>query len=570
MADAIPQDALAECMAIIGRTGAGKSFTARGLAERLLDGGARLCVLDPTGVWWGLRLDREGKTPSPYPVVIFGGDKADVPINDQAGSVVAKIVAEHRTPCVIDVSDLTYGGRTRFAADFFDTLYRSNRRDPLTLIVDEADVFAPQRPMPDQTLMFSRIEQIVRRGRVRGFRPWLITQRPAELHKSVLSQAGTLIALKLTAPQDRKAIEGWVMGHADKGQGAEVLANLAGLPRGEGWLWYPAGDVLARRKFPAIKTFDSMRTPEPGEAEVTLAPLARERLGEIVGQIEALAEQAKADDPKALKAEIARLTRELAAKGALAIPATDPREIEAARQKGYQQGRADGAREATKFALTTINPVAAAIENANAAMQTAEKALDAWRATEAPQPDHGFPKIAVTRADRFYREPPVRPATNGSGKRAGAELRILKVLAQRHPARFTMAQWATLAGMKRTGGTWQTYVSRLRSAGYLDEGDGHFGVTREGMTASGAVPEQPQSSADVIAMWKGALGTGPSKILDELVDAYPRAVDRDSLAAQTGMTASGGTFQTYLSRLSGNGLIERTRDGIRAADALFG
>jgi len=35
--------------------------------------------------------------------------------------------------------------------------------------------------------------EVVRRGRVRGFIPWLITQRPAVVHKDVLSQADILI-----------------------------------------------------------------------------------------------------------------------------------------------------------------------------------------------------------------------------------------------------------------------------------------------------------------------------------------------------------------------------------------
>ena len=36
-----------------------------------------------------------------------------------------------------------------------------------------------------------------------------------------------------------------------------------------------------------------------------------------------------------------------------------------------------------------------------------------------------------------------------------------------------------------------------------------------------------------------------------------------------GLEASGGTFSTYLSRLSGNGLIEKDGDTIRVCDDLF-
>jgi hypothetical protein len=54
----------------------------------------------------------------------------------------------------------------------------------------------------------------------------------------------------------------------------------------------------------------------------------------------------------------------------------------------------------------------------------------------------------------------------GSGGK-GAELRVLRVLAQQHPARLAESQWAILSRMKRTGGTWQTYKSRLRSRGLI-------------------------------------------------------------------------------------------------------
>ncbi|MBK8199184.1 MAG: DUF87 domain-containing protein [Acidobacteria bacterium] len=72
----IPDEALDNHLAILGKTGAGKTVTAKGAVERLLDAGERVCIIDPTGAWWGLRLMADGKTPG-YPVAIFGGSRAD-------------------------------------------------------------------------------------------------------------------------------------------------------------------------------------------------------------------------------------------------------------------------------------------------------------------------------------------------------------------------------------------------------------------------------------------------------------------------------------------------------------
>jgi len=72
-------------------------------------------------------------------------------------------------------------------AAFAESLYEANT-EPLHLVMDAADLWAPQRPLPEANALLGRIEEIVRRGRVRGFIPWLITQRPAVVHKDVLSQ----------------------------------------------------------------------------------------------------------------------------------------------------------------------------------------------------------------------------------------------------------------------------------------------------------------------------------------------------------------------------------------------
>jgi hypothetical protein len=113
----------------------------------------------------------------------------------------------------------------------------------------------------------------------------------------------------------------------------------------------------------------------------------------------------------------------------------------------------------------------------------------------------------------------------------------------------------------------QTYVSRLRTAGYLDEDGSTIGITPAGLNAAGQV-DRP-ASGTVIQQWKSALGSGPTKMIDALIAAHPRGMDRANLADRVGMTATGGTFQTYLSRLKSNGLIEVSGRKITLTDILF-
>ena len=64
----IPAAAL-EHIALLGKTGSGKSYAAQGLVVRRIEKRERVCVIDPTDPYWGLRLLADGKNPSGYEVV---------------------------------------------------------------------------------------------------------------------------------------------------------------------------------------------------------------------------------------------------------------------------------------------------------------------------------------------------------------------------------------------------------------------------------------------------------------------------------------------------------------------
>jgi len=261
IAGVLPLAALDDRLAIVGTSGSGKTYAAKGLAERLMAGGGRLCIVDPLGVWWGLRSAASGCAPSPFPVVVFGGPHADVALDPGMGTALGTLVGTRALACVVDVSDLGSAmARRSFMTAFTAALYEANT-EPLHLVLDEADLWAPQRAQPGGHELLSRVEEIVRRGRVRGFVPWLITQRPAVLHKDVLSQADILVAMKLTASQDRDAVGRWIEGQADRAEGRRILGVLPRLARGEGWVWAPGDGVLARVAFPRIRTLDSSQTP---------------------------------------------------------------------------------------------------------------------------------------------------------------------------------------------------------------------------------------------------------------------------------------------------------------------
>lgn len=319
----LPSDVITQTFAVLAKRRVGKTYTASVMAEEMMKAGLPFCVLDPTGAWWGLRANADGKSEG-YPVVIIGGAHGDVPLEPTAGKVLADLVVDHPGWYVIDMSQTASSAeQDRIACDFAEQLYRRKAKAtfPLHLFVDEADSFAPQQAFPNQKKMLGAFEALVRRGGIRGIGTTLITQRPAVLNKNVLTQADNLLVLRITSPQDRAAIEEWAKGFGAKERRQELLDGLASLGQGEAWFWSPGElDIFKKIKVRERETFNSSATPKPGETVIEPMRLAPVDLEKLRDKINATIEKAKADDPKFLRARIADLEMQRAAVADIKTP----------------------------------------------------------------------------------------------------------------------------------------------------------------------------------------------------------------------------------------------------------
>lgn len=548
----IPDVSLDSDIAILGRKGGGKTYTAKGIVERLLDMRRRVLVLDPLGVWAGLRTAADGEHAG-YPVAIFGGQHGDLPLDTAAAVAMADVLARENVPSVIDLSDLSKSAQQSFLLKFLHELRRVNS-EALTLVLEEADVFAPQQPQGDDSkALHSEIDWIARRGRFKGFRLITVTQRPARLSKDVLTQCATLIAHKLPAPQDRDAIKAWVDGNGDRDLAKQVFDTLAGLAVGEAWVWSPEHEILQRTRFPRIKTLDTSATPKAGERRIEPKTLAEVDLSAIRG---ALAASAK------LQTKEQKVTS----------PSAE--DISDAEARGYERGKdemlAKGVRALTDLVDAMSADFESAIRNARHLVEKFYSALE-----EVPESQSGSSAL-VSGVNLPERVPPSRTRaaatrTSGGGTSSiGAERRPLAVLAGVHPAGMTEAQWAVAAGLKRSGGTWATYVSRLRSAGYIARDGDLFSATTAGIAAlGGRVERLPPPGPELVEFWASCLA-GCAPMLRVLAKRFPHWMTRETLADALNLAVSGGTFSTYLSRLRSPGLIEeRSGHQVRAAAALM-
>ncbi len=579
----LPVQAVTETFAILAKRGAGKTYTAAVLVEEMMAAGLPVIIVDPVGVWWGLRSSADGRAEG-LPVVIFGGDHADLPLAETAGALLADLVVDDRVPAVLDLSALSKSAARRFMTDFAERLYHRNR-DPLHLVLDEADAFAPQRTDPGGQRLLGAIEDLVRRGRARGIGVTLITQRPAVLNKDVLTQAEVLIALRMTGPRDVAAIDEWVRLHAEEDQATEVKRSLPSLPIGTAWVWSPGWLGLLQRV--AVRhrhTFDSSATPKAGQRRLTPTRLAPVDLAALGQRITAMATDAAATDPTALRARVAQLEGELTALRAaparlerVEVPVLDPATVN--RLEGWVADIRDLCNALGAAATQVSDQLAAARTDTTSAPW---RAAPPRTAPAAPAPARQAPE-RPTSTTMSAREPAAPKTHPGPGVdrssggesdavapplKAGAR-RMLHTLARHDPMRVTRAQLATLSRFKVTGGTFGTYYSALRRAGLITEHDGLIELTDAGRAAAGVSAAAPASTAELRQQWRTALKAGARTMLDLLIDAHPDALTRDELAQRAGYEISGGTFNTYLSTLRRNGLADITADTVRANDVLF-
>lgn len=564
----IPEAALHQHIAVLGKTRSGKSSVMRGLVEGLLERELPVCIVDPKGDWWGIKLARDGKRPG-FPVVIFGGEHADVPINEHAGAHVAELFATGNRPCMIDLGGWMVGARTRFWIDFAATLFKLTK-GMRWLVVDEIHNFAPKGKVfdPEAGKALHWTNRLASEGLGKGLPMIFASQRPQKVHNDTLTSAETLIAMRVMHPSDREAVADWVKGCGDMALGAKVLASLAQMARGEGWAWSPeCGFGPERVKFPMFGTYDSFR-PQTAEDAAALKGWAAVDLDEVKAKLAVVVKEAEANDPAKLRAENARLRAELAKKPAAAV--VDQVGIAAARQ----EGREDGARDGYAAGLRAVQPLAERLGTLSTAVSEQVEAFrdDLRRLTAALPP---LERRTIAAAQPVQRQPTrarAAPAHRGNGSGAGdtslpkAERLVLTALAQ-YPDGRSKVQAAILTGYAVNGGGFANALGALRSAGRIEGSSDRLTITEAGRAALGDFQPLPRG-ADLLQHWYRQLGKAERKTLEALVEVYPRTLTKPQIAARAGYEPDGGGFNNALGKLRSLELV-RGRGEIRASEALF-
>lgn len=541
----LPLSAVTETFSAIGRRGSGKSYLATMVAEQMLDAGAQVVVVDPVGIWWGLRVNADGKSKGKQ-IFVIGGEHGDIPLVPEAGKRIAQLIVEKSVSVVIDVSGFRIGEHKRFSAEFAEEFFhlKKTKKSPVHLFIEEAQTLIPQRVSADEARMVGAFERIVRLGRNYGVGCTLITQRPQSVNKEVLSQVECLFVLQITGLHERKALEGWVQ---EKGADRKLVGELPSLGRGEGYVWSPSFLKMYKRvHFSRKETFDASATPEVGK-ETRSASLSVVDVEKLRQDMVDVIEKAEQDDPVALRRKIVELKK--------IKPETDGQGIQQALK--IQERHFLAEKKALEMQISDRDKKLAHIA------KIVGTKIQEVRPVYTPKPVISVAiqrkKVAVT----------VNESAEGV---TNPEQRILNAIAWMESIGVgepEMPAVAFLARYKYGGGAFNNPRGALRTKGLVEYVGNCIKLTDAGRTMA-QVQDDPLTTEELHRRVLERLETPQQRILRPLLERYPESVSGQELAELSGYTYGAGAFNNPKGRLRSLGLIEYLDGGmIRARDILF-
>jgi hypothetical protein len=200
-------------------------------------------------------------------------------VSDSMGSFVAKLfrLPAHGKPIsIVDVSgvpsEITSVVVSVLARMVFDYAIwsRTEPQRPMLLVCEEAHRYVPKNETGEGQAVRKILERIAKEGRKYGVSLGLITQRPSDLAEGVLSQCGTIIAMRLNNERDQACVR------AAMPEGARGF--LDAIPALRNRECIACGEGVA---IPIRVRFDNLEPEKrPASADPSFAALWRETGGE--------------------------------------------------------------------------------------------------------------------------------------------------------------------------------------------------------------------------------------------------------------------------------------------------
>lgn len=574
------EDLIITRLLIQGNSGSGKSYLLKRICEQS-HGQIQQIIIDLEGEFAPLRAR--------FDYVLMGPD-GDVPIQVKYAKMLAQRIMKLAFSAIVDLSELERVEREEFLDRFLKELMKTpvGSRRPCLVAIDEAHLFAPQT---GEAKSSKAVIDLMTRGRKRGLCGILLTQRLSKLNKDATAEINNKLIGRTFLDIDQKRAA------SELGIGKSEMLELRNLKQGQFYAFGTAissdvikvkiGKIVTSHGRAGLKT-QKFNAISPGKAVKKIL----EKLGDIPHEFESEQDEIKSKDAqiRELKSKYRDLERSKPTPtvtqddmdAAVAPIKTEFERQMAESNKKIQEEMQKYANammprimklgEAFKNFYDIVKPIPELIKALGFAMDE----LDQLKKLGIEIPEFELQTPTQRRIVHNIVKKHVRTIPQSSDSQiTGGALRMLEVLVTRYPMKFSKSQLGMLARVKHTGGSFGTYLSRLRTIGLVTDSISHDGsyliATQEGIKFLGDNIPQPMSSDEVIEMWKNALGTGNGarRMFDILVDHYPHPLTKSDLGERSGINMSGGSFGTYLARLRSNSLIEVSGNEVKASEMLF-
>ncbi|WP_277541403.1 helicase HerA domain-containing protein [Haloarcula laminariae] len=264
---------------ITGKSGSGKSNTASVVAEKLLDNGFGLLIVDIDGEYYGLKEE--------YEILHVGGDEeCDIQVTEEHAGKIASLALEQNVPIILDVSsfldeDEAESLLTEVAKQLFAKAKK--QKQPFLMLVEECHEWIPEQGSMGE--VGKMLIKIGKRGRKHGLGIVGISQRPADVKKDYITQCDWLVWHRLTWNNDTK-----VVGRILDSQYADAVEDL---DDGEAFMMTDWAEQVRRVQFHRKQTFDAGATPGLDDFE---RPELKSVSEDLVSELETISEEKQATE----------------------------------------------------------------------------------------------------------------------------------------------------------------------------------------------------------------------------------------------------------------------------------
>lgn len=259
---------------ITGKSGAGKSNSASVIAEKLLEQGLPLLIVDVDGEYYGLK--------ERYEMLHVGADEeCDLQVGKEHASKIAELALDENVPIILDISGyLDESVATSLIQGVAQRLFamEKKRKKPFLMLVEEIHEYIPEGGSIGECGQM--LIKIAKRGRKHGLGLCGLSQRPANVKKDFITQCDWLVWHRLTWDNDTRVVR--------RVLGSDYSDAVQELDDGEAFLMTDWDGSIRRVQFKRKTTFDAGATPGLEDID---RPSLKSVSDDIVDELETISER---------------------------------------------------------------------------------------------------------------------------------------------------------------------------------------------------------------------------------------------------------------------------------------